>query len=717
MDVAVLKVQKWLNSTYGGINGFDEAPEDGISSWNTIFSLREALQHEMGMSDLSAGFGPETKSYASNLVFKLRPGFEDNIVKVIQGAFWVKGITPNDFSTSFTEYTQKAFEKMQLNAGLSATGNVSVPLLAALFDMSAFSLVQNGDSKVREMQQNLNAQYASELDEIMPCDGIYQRATNTALIYALQRNIGFSANTANGNYGPGTISATPTIYPGNNSNLVKIIQYGLYVNGYYNSNFNTTFGDEMASEIIKFRKFMKLAPYTSTADLTVIKGLLTSNGNTNRDSNAFDTSTRLSAQQAKQLKAFDFDIVGRYLTGSVGVGNSKRPKDLTHDEIENITSAGLSIFPIYEDGGYDIDYFTHNQGVKDGYIAMQAAAKFGFPAASTIYFAVDVDIQNGDINNTVIPYFEGLAKAMKDSVYNIGVYGTRNVCSRVSDAVQSVLYSYAADMSYGWSGNLGFKMPKNWAFDQFIEYPAAGVAIDQLASSGRDTGAKEFKVDKNQLRLNLAREIVDTMDNLSPLRGSLPNLKVDSPAIEVTTPLVDYYVSVGSEYKNTKYPANFTINNGKLTNDLTEAINTANKVFPDGKNVDLKAGFNAVAPLINKGNIQIGMGTRELWTSIKLTINSSIEVDNDNSIETSITIEVYFKSGGLGFTETDFNKVYNNAENFNTNEGLEPIAKILGVTFITAASLLGMAVFAISFGSGAGEVATGVALLGILASQ
>lgn len=39
-------------------------------------------------------------------------------------------------------------------------------------------------------------------------------------------------------------------------------------------------------------------------------------------------------------------------------------------------------------------------------------------------------------------------------------------------------YSFVADMLYGWSGNLGFKMPKNWAFDQFVEYPIGGTPID-----------------------------------------------------------------------------------------------------------------------------------------------------------------------------------------------------------------------------------------------
>lgn len=72
---------------------------------------------------------------------------------------------------------------------------------------------------------------------------------------------------------------------------------------------------------------MKLPPYTSTADLTVIKGLLTSNGNTNRSSDGVDMATQItSAATAKSLKAAGYNIIGRYLTGSVGTGADKRAK-------------------------------------------------------------------------------------------------------------------------------------------------------------------------------------------------------------------------------------------------------------------------------------------------------------------------------------------------------------------------------------------------------
>lgn len=54
------------------------------------------------------------------------------------------------------------------------------------------------------MQRYLNGKYSDELG-ILPYDRIYQRATNTALIFALQKSIGIAG--ANGNYSPGTIAA------------------------------------------------------------------------------------------------------------------------------------------------------------------------------------------------------------------------------------------------------------------------------------------------------------------------------------------------------------------------------------------------------------------------------------------------------------------------------------------------------------------------------
>ncbi|MGL4876010.1 MAG: glycoside hydrolase domain-containing protein [Clostridium sp.] len=45
------------------------------------------------------------------------------------------------------------------------------------------------------------------------------------------------------------------------------------------------------------------------------------------------------------------------------------------------------------------------------------------------------------------------------------MYAARNVCSRVSEKGYSC-GSFVCDMSTGFSGNLGYPLPKDWAIDQ-----------------------------------------------------------------------------------------------------------------------------------------------------------------------------------------------------------------------------------------------------------
>lgn len=87
---------------------------------------------------------------------------------------------------------------------------------------------------------------------------------------------------------------------------------------------------------------------------------------------------------------------------------------------------------------------------------------------------------------------------MYDSGYHYGIYGTRNVCTTVEKAMSNQILTlksiFVSNMSSGFSGNLGFPQPENWAFDQFYE-PRGGigsgsgnVSIDKVAVSGKKTG-------------------------------------------------------------------------------------------------------------------------------------------------------------------------------------------------------------------------------------
>jgi len=85
-------------------------------------------------------------------------------------------------------------------------------LTEALLNMDVFVLVSGGDANIREIQQSLNAKYNAYFG-LVACDGIYERSTNTALIYALQAEEGLSTSVANGVFGPTTTADCPTLSP------------------------------------------------------------------------------------------------------------------------------------------------------------------------------------------------------------------------------------------------------------------------------------------------------------------------------------------------------------------------------------------------------------------------------------------------------------------------------------------------------------------------
>lgn len=62
MDEMVYKVQQWVNRTYSGKNGYQVIPENGKTSWTTIYALTRALQIELGIKNPVNNFGPSTEA-------------------------------------------------------------------------------------------------------------------------------------------------------------------------------------------------------------------------------------------------------------------------------------------------------------------------------------------------------------------------------------------------------------------------------------------------------------------------------------------------------------------------------------------------------------------------------------------------------------------------------------------------------------------------------
>src|SRR5699024_1845174 len=376
--------------------------------------------------------------------------------------------------TDLVRSSENENKEFQIGDGHSVTDGVVVAkLMKVILNTDGFRLKSSGgESYIRGVQQTLNREYNEYFDYI-PTDGVYERKTNEAIIYALQHEIGLG-DIANGNYGPSTIENTPTLSPDNApENQTRVLQFALAVNGYYIiDDFRGIYNSTVEQGVKDFQEFMTL-PSTGIVDMPTFKQLLTSNGDTGRSASACDTSTIIDNAKAKTLVDNGYEVVGRYLTGNVLTSDGElKSKAMTEEELSIISDYALHVFPIYQDGGYESEYFVRGKGTSDAYKAIRTAEKLGFPSGTTIYFAVDFDAFDYEVDDKIIPYMREISSIFKlaDPSYNVGVYGSRNTCIKcANDSSVKADHSFVSNMSTGFSGNLGFPMPHNWSFGQFYE--------------------------------------------------------------------------------------------------------------------------------------------------------------------------------------------------------------------------------------------------------
>lgn len=512
MDQMVLKVQQWLNKTYNGKDGYIPIKEDGTTGWATTNALLVALQIEEGVPAWAIEDEIRNKSFGfRGMTVAKCPtvglGYENptNIVYILQGAFWCKGINPFAFDGKFTQSTVDAIEKLQIDAGIDATGIAHVLEFKALLSMDQYSLIPGGDPQIRQIQQTLNSRYAKDRGELIPCDGVYGAGLNRSLVYALQRLEGFSVdicNRANGYFGSGTADRCPTLsYGSSNSQFIELLQWCLYCNKCNPGGFGGIYDTATQDAVELFQKELALPGTPGVADINVWESLLISCGNKNRSARACDTATTLTYASAKALKDAGYDVVGRYLTNKFA---------MTTEEINNIFKAGLEIFAIYEYGSTLSYYSESGRGTKDGEAARDAALALGIPAGTVLYFAIDYDMEDYQVTNVVIPYFEEINNVI--APYSVGIYGSRNVCSRVSESGLAVS-SFVLDMSTGYSGNLGYTMPDNWNFDQFATVTAGGVGIDKDGYKP----TKEFEITFNNVSESIKSMTSSDANNMNAL--------------------------------------------------------------------------------------------------------------------------------------------------------------------------------------------------------
>ncbi|PPK48795.1 glycoside hydrolase domain-containing protein [Clostridium algidicarnis] len=530
-DKMVKLGQEWLNTTYGNDSRYNVIPKEkiGYTNWPTIYALTRALQIELGITSTSNNFGNGTL----NEVNKISPinqnsNTKSNIVKIIQVGLYCKGYGPGGVTGTYGLGTTSEVNRLKINMGVNdGVDGITGKVFKALLNMDYYEAFYDGSSeKVSSIQRWFNSKYGNRRDYFyMPCDGYYSRDTQKALIFALQYEGGMADGVANGNFGPGTqnIVKNHSISVGNTGVFVYLLKAALIFNG-YDCTLSEKFSTDDEFILQKFQNFSLLSP-TGIANFQTWSSLLVSTGDPNRRGKACDCVTEITQARAQTLKSQRYEIVGRYLTNVEGTSLNKK---IQSGELDVIFSNGLTVFPIYQTYGGEAIYFNKDQGKKDASAAFTAAKSYGFNIGTIIYFAVDYDALGEEITSNIIPYFKGIKEKMGElgGIYQLGIYGPRNVCIKVTDEV-GVKTSFVSGMSTGFSGNLGFPLPVNWAFDQISTISVGSgdgfIEIDNNIKSGRDLGQKTVNASVD----NTTPDVVTKIQYIYELKQEVATL-VDS---------------------------------------------------------------------------------------------------------------------------------------------------------------------------------------------
>jgi len=499
-DDLVRRAQSFVNSTYndGATLGISKLEEDGLTGWTTMHALTRALQYEMGISSLSDSFGPTTLSTIRVMYGTLDEATvpSANFCRILQSALYCKGYDGGEIDGTYNSRVQAAVLKLNQNMGLDIAypgSSLRPKVVKGLFNMDAYVTVSGGSDAIRSIQQWLNGRYILRSDfYVIPCDGHHSRDVAKSMFFAIQYELGMADGTANGVFGPGTQS-------GLKSHTVSISTAGtwaqLFTAAMILNKRNVQFGNftaEVKTGVESFQSFIKLT-VTGTGNFQTWASLLVSYGDQTRKGTACDGVTMITPVRAQILKNAGFEYIGRYLFNS---GTGLPEKQIQPGELATIKEAGLRCFPIYQTWSRSADYFGDLPGTNDAFKAIEWAQYHGFKPGTIIYFAVDYDAIDGEVTQYIVPHFRSVMRTIgENSGYGVGIYGPRNVCQRIADAGYAAA-SFVSDMSSAFSGNLGFPMPTNWAFDQIatitVGAGTGAIEIDNDIASGRDNGQGDF---------------------------------------------------------------------------------------------------------------------------------------------------------------------------------------------------------------------------------
>ena len=452
---------------------------------------------------------------------------------------------------------------------------------------------------------------------------------------------------------------------------VRLFNFCLTCNGHKSS--GTAWTSAVKEKTRAFQSRYSIAE-TGNGDVDTWMALLLSKGNPNRAAQGCDCATILDEAKANALYAAGYRYVGRYLSGTVGSGPSVLSKAMTKSEMTAIFNAGLRIFAIFQEGVPSLQRYTYELGKEDAAKAISAAKSLDIPMREYIYFAVDHDVLDGYISSTVKPYFEGINEVFEDNghIYNIGIYGSRNVCSRICNEYGLASSCFVGDMSTGYSGNMGFPLPECWAFDQFHEYSFSynnglmSFPLDKDAVSGMYLGFSEFgnmssgtvPVTDNQKR-TAVYDIIKNINGVTEQIASPLELNWESPSILIPPhgagPIqieITYTQSVLVDLTQDKANyATFSVSNGDVvgmdTSYTSELFETVSGALSADAGIDIgNDGVELILQLtqsVENGKISFGLSTANnklsAFAVVESYLGSSKHIYNSVSVKIKLSMD------------------------------------------------------------------------------
>ena len=683
-DPPVYYAQVWLNDTYVNVPGWVALTEDGLTGQGTVTGLVRALQYELG-TGVDGGFGAGTEAAFESFYsstggqLQLIMSSENNINDIVKAALWCKGYhgyVNYNYDGHIDQTTFDGIEMLKEDAGIDGLlgwGIISAKLMKSLLSMDQFVLIESsgGKSEIRDIQQYLNGNFGDYIG-IIPCDGIYQRSMNEALIKRLQYIEGQRGSAVDGIFGSGTQNLLPILNDNNHpTEAVRLFNFCLTCNGYSSSGTEWTSDVKTKTRAFQSRYFIS---ETGNGDVDTWMALLLSKGNPSRAAQGCDCATILDEAKASALFDAGYRYVGRYLSGTVGSGASMSSKAMTKTEMTAIFNAGLRIFAIFQEGVPSLQRYTYELGKEDAAKAISAAKSLDIPMREYIYFAVDYDVLDGYIPSTVKPYFEGINEIFETNgyIYNIGIYGSRNVCSRICGEYGLASSCFVGDMSTGFSGNMGFPLPDCWAFDQFHEYSFSynnglmSFPLDKDAVSGMYLGFSEFgnmasstvPITDSQKR-TAVYDIIKNINGVTEQIASPIELDWESPSISIppygVSPIrieITYAQSALVDLAKDKANyATYSISNGNVvgmdTSYTSELFETVSGALSADAGIDIgDDGAELILQLtqsVENGKFSFGVSAANnklsVFVVVESFLGSSKHIYNSVSVKIKLSID------------------------------------------------------------------------------